>query len=42
MTMTAGMPSSRAASATAWAWLPEEKAIGAARRCSASRRLSAL
>ena len=41
MTMTDGMPSSRADSATACAWLPDEKAIAPA-RCSGVNWLSAL
>ena len=42
MTITDGMPSSRADSATACAWLPELKAITPARRCSGVKRASAL
>jgi len=36
MTITAGRPSSFAASATPWAWLPEEKATTPRVRWSAS------
>ena len=42
MTITAGMPSSVAASEIACAWLPDEKATTPARRWLASKRASAL
>jgi hypothetical protein len=42
ITITDGMPSSRADSAIACAWLPELKAITPARRCSGVKRASAL
>ena len=42
MTMVAGMPSSRAASAVPWAWLPDENATTPARRCSGLNLDSAL
>jgi hypothetical protein len=42
MMMVAGMSSSLADRATAWAWLPEEKLITPARRCSGVKRDSAL
>jgi hypothetical protein len=42
MTIVAGMPSSLPASATAWAWLPDENATTPRLRCSPSRRDSAL
>jgi len=42
MTMVAGMPSSRAARAMPWAWLPDENAITPALRCVASNWASAL
>ena len=42
MTITDGMPSSRADSAMACAWLPEENAITPARRCNGENCASAL
>ena len=42
MTITAGMPSSVAASEIACAWLPDEKATTPARRWRSSKRASAL
>ena len=42
ITITEGMPSSRADSAMACAWLPDEKAITPARRCSGVNCASAL
>ncbi len=40
ITMVARTPSSRAASATAWAWLPEEKATTPRERSSGERSVS--
>jgi len=42
ITISAGMPKSFAASATACAWFPEEKATAPARFCAALKRLKAL
>ena len=42
MTITLGMPRMRAASAVAWAWLPEENAITPRSRCAGLNFASAL
>src|SRR2546427_9188280 len=42
MTMVAGISSSRAARAMAWAWLPEENATTPALRCAGLKRDRAL